>query len=129
VGQIVREDIASKIGASTTTIQVTTEPAPLSTDSATIGTVVSNEQLTHLPLNGPGFYQLAETTPGAVLLVATGNSLAIRPEIVNGNTISGGRSSTATEKTGAGERESEAARFGNMPAQTRAAGHHCIGGL
>ena len=89
VGQIVREDIALKVGASTTTVQVTTEPSLLSTDSATIGTVVSNEQLTDLPLNGRGFYQLAEMTPGTVLLAATGNSLAIRPEIVNGNTISG----------------------------------------
>lgn len=89
VGQIVREDITLKVGASTTTIEVTTEAPLLSTDSATIGTVVSNQQLTDLPLNGRGFYQLAELTPGAALLAATGNSLAIRPEIVNGNTISG----------------------------------------
>ena len=89
VGQIVREDLTLKVGASTTTIQVTTETPLISTDSATIGTVVSNQQLTDLPLNGRGFYQLAELTPGAALLPATGNSLAIRPEIVNGNTISG----------------------------------------
>src|SRR3984885_12792062 len=89
VGQIVREDLSLKVGASSTTIQVTTEAPLISTDSATIGTVVSNEQLTSLPLNGRGFYQLAELTPGASLQAATGNSLAIRPEIVNGNVISG----------------------------------------
>ncbi|HVU45117.1 MAG TPA: carboxypeptidase-like regulatory domain-containing protein [Terracidiphilus sp.] len=89
VGQIAREDLVLKVGASTTTIEVTTEAPLLSTDSATMGTVVSNRQLTDLPLNGRGFYQLAELTPGAALLPATGNSLAIRPEIVNGNTISG----------------------------------------
>lgn len=89
VGQIVREDLVLKVGASSTTVEVTTEAPLLSTDSATIGTVVSNQQLTDLPLNGRGFYQLAELTPGAALLTATGNSLAIRPEIVNGNTISG----------------------------------------
>jgi Carboxypeptidase regulatory-like domain len=89
VGQIVREDLSLKVGSSTTTIQVTTEAPLISTDSATIGTVVSNEQLTSLPLNGRGFYQLAELTPGASLQSATGNSLAIRPEIVNGNVISG----------------------------------------
>jgi hypothetical protein len=89
VGQIVREDLALKIGASSETIEVTTEAALINTDSATMGTVVSNQQLTDLPLNGRGFYQLAELTPGATLLGATGNSLAIRPEIVNGNTISG----------------------------------------
>ncbi len=89
VGQIVREDLTLKVGASTTTIEVTTEAQLINTDSATMGTIVSNQQLTDLPLNGRGFFQLAELTPGAALLPATGNSLAIRPEIVNGNTISG----------------------------------------
>src|ERR1700733_8558854 len=93
VGQIVREDLRLKIGAATTTIQVYTDIPLLSTDTATLGTVVTNEQLTSLPLNGRGFYKLAELTPGAALLPATGNSLAIRPEIVDGNTISGIRGS------------------------------------
>ncbi|NYF79006.1 TonB-dependent receptor [Granulicella arctica] len=93
VGQIVREDIQLKVGAATTTIEVTSEIPLLSTDTATIGTVVTNQQLTSLPLNGRGFYRLAELTPGAALLPATGNSLAIRPEIVDGNTISGIRGS------------------------------------
>jgi hypothetical protein len=93
VGQIVREDLELKIGEATTTIQVFADVPLLSTDSATLGTVVTNEQLTSLPLNGRGFYKLAELTPGAALLPATGNSLAIRPEIVDGNTISGIRGS------------------------------------
>ena len=49
--------------------------------------------MTDLPLNGRGFFRLAELTPGAALLPPTGNSLAIRPEVVNGNTISGIRGS------------------------------------
>ncbi len=89
VGQIVREDVQLKVGSSTTTVEVTTAVPLLSTDTATMGTVVSNTELTSLPLNGRGFYQLAELTPGASLQAATGNSLAIRPEIVNGNVISG----------------------------------------
>jgi hypothetical protein len=93
VGQIVREDLQLKIGEATTTVQVYTDVPLLSTDTATLGTVVTNEQLTSLPLNGRGFYKLAELTPGAALLPATGNSLAIRPEIVDGNTISGIRGS------------------------------------
>jgi hypothetical protein len=93
VGQIVREDLVLKIGEATTMVQVYANLPMLSTDSATLGTVMTNQQLTALPLNGRGFYRLAELTPGAALLPPTGNSLAVRPEIVNGNTISGIRGS------------------------------------
>jgi hypothetical protein len=93
VGQIVREDLKLKVGASTTVVEVTTATPLLTADSATIGQVITNSQLTELPLNGRGFFKLAELTPGAALLPATGNSLAIRPEIVDGNTISGIRGS------------------------------------
>ncbi len=93
VGQIVREDLEMKVGEATTTVEVYTDVPLLSTDSATLGTVMTNQQVTSLPLNGRGFYRLAELTPGAALLPPTGNSLAIRPEIVNGNTISGIRGS------------------------------------
>ncbi len=93
VGQIVREDLKLRIGSSATTVQVYTTQPLLSTDSATIGQVITNRQLTDLPLNGRGFFRLAELTPGAALLPPTGNSLAIRPEVVNGNTISGIRGS------------------------------------
>lgn len=93
VGQVVREDLALRLGSENTTVDVTVETPLLSTDTATIGTVISNHQLTSLPLNGRGFFRLAELTPGAALLPPTGNSLAIRPEVVDGNTISGIRGS------------------------------------
>lgn len=96
VGQIVREDLKLNVGTSTQTVEVTTAAPLLSTDSATIGQVITNRQLTGLPLNGRGFYRLAELTPGASLQAATGNSLAIRPEIVNGNVISGIRGSATS---------------------------------
>ena len=93
VGQIVREDLQLKVGSSSETVTVTTAAPLLTTDSATVGQVITNQQLTALPLNGRGFFRLAELTPGAALLPPTGNSLAIRPEVVNGNTISGIRGS------------------------------------
>ena len=93
VGQIVREDLTLRVGSSSDTMLVTTAAPLLTTDTATIGQVITNAQLTELPLNGRGFFRLAELTPGAALLPPTGNSLAIRPEIVNGNTISGIRGS------------------------------------
>jgi hypothetical protein len=93
VGQVVREEMKLHIGAANVTVEVTTTQPLLSTDTATVGQVISNQQLSDLPLNGRGFFKLAELTPGAALLPATGNSLAIRPEIVDGNTISGIRGS------------------------------------
>ena len=97
VGQIAREDLALRVGSEATTVEVTASATPLlNTESATVGQVVSNQQLTGLPLNGRGFYQLAQLTPGASLQAATGNSLAIRPEIVNGNVISGIRGSATS---------------------------------
>ncbi|MEG9437312.1 carboxypeptidase regulatory-like domain-containing protein [Edaphobacter sp. HDX4] len=96
VGQIVRENIKLNVGTATQTVEVTTAAPLLSTDSATIGQVITNQQLTGLPLNGRGFYKLAQLTPGASLQAATGNSLAIRPEIVNGNVISGIRGSATS---------------------------------
>jgi hypothetical protein len=96
VGQIARQDVALAIGAATTEVQVNTTAPLLNTETATIGQVITNKQLTDLPVNGRGFYRLAELTPGAVLLGATGNSLPIRPEIVNGNVISGIRGSATS---------------------------------
>lgn len=96
VGQIVRQNMTLNVGSSSQTVEVTTAAPLLSTDSATIGQVITNRQLTGLPLNGRGFYKLAELTPGASLQNATGNSLAIRPEIVNGNVISGIRGSATS---------------------------------
>lgn len=96
VGQIAREDLQLKVGVSTSVVEVTTAAPLLTADSATIGQVITNRQLTELPLNGRGFFKLAELTPGAALLAPTGNSLAIRPEVVDGNTISGIRGSATS---------------------------------
>lgn len=96
VGQTVREDIPLSIGATNTTVQVDTIAPLLSTDSATVAQVITNRQIMDLPLNGRGYYQLAQLTPGAALLPPTGNSLAIRPETVNGNVISGIRGSATS---------------------------------
>jgi len=96
VGQIVRQDFDLPIGTANTTVEVTASAPLLSTDSATSGQVITNKELTELPVNGRGFYRLAQLTPGAALLPPTGNSLAIRPEIVNGNVISGIRGSATS---------------------------------
>lgn len=96
VGQVVREDISMAIGAATEIVQVNTSAPLLATDTATVGQVITNREVMDLPLNGRGYYQLAQLTPGAALLPPTGNSLAIRPETVNGNVISGVRGSATS---------------------------------
>ena len=93
VGQIAREDFSLPVGESSTTVEVTGEAPLLNADNATVGQVITNKQIVNLPLNGRGFYQLAQLTPGAALLPPTGNSVAIRPESIDGNTISGIRGS------------------------------------
>jgi hypothetical protein len=45
VGRIVREDLEMKVGEATTTIEVYTEVPLLSTDSATLSTVMTNQQV------------------------------------------------------------------------------------
>ncbi|MCU1325782.1 MAG: hypothetical protein JWN34_1152, partial [Bryobacterales bacterium] len=89
VGQAARVDIDLRIGETSTEVQVTAEAALLTTESATLGQVVSTKQITDLPLNGRKFTELGRMAPGVTLLPATGNVQRVRPEQINGNVISG----------------------------------------
>jgi hypothetical protein len=89
VGQDDRVDFELAVGSTNTQVEVTTTAAALNTESATLGQQISNEQLVDLPLNGRGFHELAQLTPGSVLLAATGNVQLVRPEYVNGEVIGG----------------------------------------
>ena len=89
VGQGGRVDIELTIGAATARVEVTTEAVLLNTESGALASQISNEQLVDLPLNGREFHELAQITPGAVLLGATGNVQLVRPEYVNGAVIGG----------------------------------------
>ena len=89
VAQAARVDMELRIGETTTQVEVTTEAALLATESATLGQVISTQQITDLPLNGRKFTELGRMTPGVTLLPATGNVQRVRPEQVNGNVISG----------------------------------------
>jgi hypothetical protein len=89
VGQSARVDLTLDLEAVSTEVQVTAEVPLLSTDSATLSQVITNEQIVDLPLNGRGFHELARLTSGVALLPPTGNTQTVRPEVVNGNVIGG----------------------------------------
>lgn len=91
VGKDLLLDAELSIGESATTVEVTAEVPLLNSESGNLGHVMTNKQIVDLPLNGRGFSELARLTPGVVLLPGTGNVTRIRPEAVNGTTISGVR--------------------------------------
>src|SRR5580704_13800220 len=53
------------VGSTTQTIQVTSDSTELTTTPAAIGTVINQQQVAELPLNGRQFTQLILLTPGA----------------------------------------------------------------
>ena len=64
VGQIARLDIALKVGAIAETVEVQAQAPLLDSESATMGQVIGNRQVTELPLLGRNTYALAMLVPG-----------------------------------------------------------------
>jgi hypothetical protein len=60
-----RVDVDMAVGAVTETLSVEAAAPVIQTDSATVGNVVNNKQVTELPLNGRNFLQLNLLGPGA----------------------------------------------------------------
>jgi hypothetical protein len=66
VEQVLRVNVTLSPGAATESVTVNAEQVALDTDSATVGTVLSEDQITDMPLNGRQFTDLLFLTPGAV---------------------------------------------------------------
>lgn len=64
VQQSARLDIALKVGGVTETVEVSAQALILESESATMGQVISNKQVTELPLLGRNSYALAMLVPG-----------------------------------------------------------------
>ena len=63
VQQTARIDVAMEVGEVTQTIEVSGGGALLTTENATVGTVIENKRIVDLPLNGRNFLQLVAVSP------------------------------------------------------------------
>jgi hypothetical protein len=67
IDQVAKVDVALKVGADSTTVQVNVEAQPiLNTENATLGETFTENTINNIPLNGRDFSELTVYTPGAV---------------------------------------------------------------
>src|SRR6266851_5337556 len=79
VEQIARIDFHLRIGAVTQTVKVAGGAPLLTTESATVGTVIDNDRIVGLPLNGRSFTQLIALSPNvAANFVNNGGQASVR---------------------------------------------------
>ena len=96
VDQHARVDLQLQVGAATESIQVTAEVPLVQTDTSSIGSVIDNQKLTEMPLNGRQFYSLALLVPGvappaqgSILSFRGGFNVAGASELNNNFTLNG----------------------------------------
>lgn len=61
-----RVDAAMQVGSVTESVLVTTEAPPLQTDSASLGTTITREEVESIPLSGRNVYNMLTLAPGVV---------------------------------------------------------------
>jgi hypothetical protein len=92
VAQAGHLDIRLQIGSAAELVVVKTGISPLNSDTVAQGTVVSQEKIVSLPLNGRQFMQLALLVPGANPGGRQVQQNQFRQGLMGGLSISGGRS-------------------------------------
>ena len=65
VAQVARLDVSLQLGNSTQVVEVTGGAPVLESESTAVGTVIENQRIVELPLNGRNYLQLAALTPAA----------------------------------------------------------------
>ncbi len=63
VQQVARVDFAMQVGQVNETVEVKASAAMLSTENSTVGTVIENQRILELPLNGRNYLQLVSLAP------------------------------------------------------------------
>jgi len=91
VAQIERLNVQLEIGSASEFVEVQGTVSPLNTETVSQGTVIGEQKIVQLPLNGRQFIQLALLVPGASAGGRAVQQNAIRQGEVGGLSISGGR--------------------------------------
>ncbi len=91
VQQAVRIDIAMELGPIAESIRVEASDTQITTDNATVGTVIENRRIVELPLNGRNYLQLVSLSPNVSTgFTGQGQASARQGGIRAGQTISVG---------------------------------------
>ena len=72
VGSTVKQDFSLKVAASTETVEVVAAPPVIDASSVSVGSVVNQQTVQEIPLNGRHFVDLALLIPGSVTPPANG---------------------------------------------------------
>ena len=80
VGDRAREDAKLTAGSQATTIQVTGQTPALQTDNSVLSTLVTQQQVQDLPLDGRNYINLAQIVPGANQGPGNGLNSGSRPD-------------------------------------------------
>jgi hypothetical protein len=91
VAQTARLDVPLQIGRSTESVEVQTTVSMLNTETVAQGTVVGEEKISSLPLNGRQFMQLTLLVPGANSGGRAVQQNQFRQGMMGGLSVSGGR--------------------------------------
>ncbi len=91
VAQTSAFDVPLAIGAATEAIEVQADVSPLNTETVAQGTVVGNEKIEALPLNGRQFLQLALLSPGVNSGGIAVQQNALRQGEIGGLSVAGTR--------------------------------------
>jgi hypothetical protein len=91
VAQIARLNVQLEVGSASEFVEVQDTVSPLSTETVSQGTIIGQQKIVQLPLNGRQFIQLALLVPGASSGGRAVQQNAVRQGQVGGLSISGGR--------------------------------------
>src|SRR2546425_2186299 len=78
VQQVARIDFQLRVGSLTETVEVIVGAPLLNTENATVGTVIENQRIVDLPLNGRNFLQLVALSPNVSAGFGNGGQSASR---------------------------------------------------